>query len=307
MEAGRVTDPELIAGLYRAAFAPSTVSAYEREWQRFETFVREQGFRDRHLSDQLVYYIVHMALTGRGRKAPWFLSAARYILNEKKLPLDAITPFVQNVAAGGQRNQSMLTRDGGSVRLPFRRLHWSMLEKAIPEEDEDRLRDLVMLALGLRLYLRGGEFTTLTRSDVSFPDASRMEIKVRRHKTRATRPKDSHEIVDASPHPPLVRLMKEFLRQRGDHDGPLFLVDGAPPGPREVTEIIRRRMRQAGVPDVNVYSSHSLRIGGASEDARNGVSTTVIAARGGWEPGSTAVQGYLRMMEDLVGPETNQE
>jgi site-specific recombinase XerD len=93
-----------------------------------------------------------------------------------------------------------------------------------------------------------------------------------------------------------VALMKRFLRQRGDGKGWLFtdfrgkqLTTGA------ITSIVKKIADRTNC--LGHFSSHSLRIGGATAALEGGMSKEQIKAIGGW--GSDAVERYMRATEAI--------
>lgn len=96
-----------------------------------------------------------------------------------------------------------------------------------------------------------------------------------------------------------VDAVVSYLKQRGNAEGPLFLLSNGQPLTRAfLTDWIRKIVAAAGLS--GNYSSHSFRIGAATVAARNGVPDHAIQALGRWS--SNAYQGYIRTpAETLAG------
>ena len=93
--------------------------------------------------------------------------------------------------------------------------------------------------------------------------------------------------------PPLcaVHSVISYLASRGDRSGPLFLFQNGQPLSRALlTDWLRQILAAANVP--GNFSSHSIRIGAATVEARNGVPDHLIQALGRWS--SSAYQLYIR-------------
>ena len=93
-----------------------------------------------------------------------------------------------------------------------------------------------------------------------------------------------------------VKLLREYLQWRGDQPGPLFLDHkGGQLSTGAISSLVRRMAKENGFD--GCYSSHSLRIGGATAAMEGGMSKEQIQAIGGWT--SEAVQRYLRAREAM--------
>lgn len=274
-----------------ASLADSTIGSYAKQWQGFREFAEaQQGAGS--LRELLRRYVIFLHEGGRGAKAPAFVCAARLALTLAKGDLSVLDSSLDLLVAGAARETAMRTRDQRRQKEPFTMDVLRRVAGAIPGTDALRVRDLLLLALGRELLLRGSELLAITWEDVSlFPD--HMMVRFRRPKTQATMPKQAHR-VDACPGPVCcVALMRAFRAACGPVvAGRLFAgVDGT----RGITEVMRRRLAQCGVGDVSGYSSHSLRIGGSTDYVRAGSSAVELEARGGWAAGSGATHHYIRV------------
>lgn len=293
------------ADIIRGALAPSTQRAYATEMDRFHAFSAEQdelepGWSSQPMDVRFADYIVDMMRIGRGAQAPLFLAAARaWLRSAWRQCSEVVDDRLETLAQGAKRLTDLRTRDARVRRRPLTVDVLRQVAGAIPPDDPRGLDDLLVLVLSHAMMLRAGELAQLRFGDVQIR-GEELYVLVRREKTRATAPKDLHLVPECDPSRFLspLRLMRTYLeRHAGGPDDFLFRTPrGQPLSSRWTTAMIRRRLLAAGwdPEEVEVFASHSLRSGGATDMARQGAQPLVIAAVGGWDSRSGAVQGYVR-------------
>ena len=89
-----------------------------------------------------------------------------------------------------------------------------------------------------------------------------------------------------------VRALQMYLQMRPNVGGPLFLTSsGKPLERRVVSRVIKESVHRLGL-NSDMYDTHSLRVGRATDLAQQGVPDHVIRETGRWN--SNAYQKYLR-------------
>lgn len=167
------------------------------------------------------------------------------------------------------------------LRLPLRWFHLLEISK-LSHKDGSWLRDMALLSLGFLGMLRASEILSLEDHAFSihedFLSFSILRKKVNLRQTLTIRNIKGLDI-------DFVGIIKSFLL---DHPGKLFpfLTTAT------VSAIVQSRLRQIGL--FGKFSSHSLRIGGATFLAECGKSSTLICSIGGWSTKSSTLHRYIR-------------
>jgi integrase len=168
------------------------------------------------------------------------------------------------------------------------------------------MRDRAALVLGFAAMRRGAELVALDLTDVTeTPDGLIVFIR-----TSKTDPNSAgREVMIPFKSRPatcpvrIVRAWRTHLAEHGITTGRLVRsVDrhgriGESLSTRNLSVLIRRAALRADLPDLERYSAHSLRAGGATAAASAGVPAAWIAEQGGWAAGSRAVHGYIRAVD----------
>ena len=153
-----------------------------------------------------------------------------------------------------------------------------------------------MVSLGFYALLRVGEMTRshncLQLDDILAMESS-LQITFRTYKhskgQAATIQVKSRSPSTSCP----VYLLHQYLHLRGKKAGALFLKeDGKIPSRLEFWEWLQTVIKACGVPP-NVYNTHSLRKGGATNMARSGHTEEQIRLYGRWK--SSAYKQYIRL------------
>lgn len=169
-------------------------------------------------------------------------------------------------------------------------------------ERERALRNAAMVSLMMRSGLRASDVTGLDLDDVMSEDGEPVAVWVggtdgMRTKNRRRR---LAPIVDETP-----KLLRRYLRRRGDAPGPLFLgrkahtADGSG---RLKSAAVQRVVRRAAEVCGMEVSCHDLRRGFAVESARRGVDRGWIKSVAGWS-NDQMLDRYLGSERDKVAVE----
>ena len=145
---------------------------------------------------------------------------------------------------------------------------------------------------GLRAsdYLRTAPGRGLNRSDIRFAaDGTSCACRLRVQKTRQSGPPEVIHLPATGTSTCPVRALRLYCGQRdgraSEADALFITDDGAPLSRRTLSDVLRRRFGSG-------FSTHSLRIGIATEAARVGVTESTIQRLGRWR--SSAYLGYVR-------------
>ncbi|MBO0876140.1 MAG: site-specific integrase [Pseudonocardia sp.] len=169
-------------------------------------------------------------------------------------------------------------------------------------------RDHALLLLGVVMFARRSEMAALDWDDLT-DAAEGMLIRIRMSKTDTDAQGESVPVLyGAFPGTDPIRVLarwRDTLAARGIAGGPVLrsVTKGGTIGGRlstkSINTIVARRARLAGLGDG--YSAHSLRAGAATIAHLNGAPVATICRLGRWTPGSRAVLGYIRSVDQWKG------
>lgn len=278
--------------LAEGSLAPSTWVTYQREWRLFQAFAEVEKASPLPASAELVgRYVAWMVEMGRGGMTSVAVAAVGKIhdLEGKQNPIGG--RWLRMVVEGAEREAAKGRRIRPRDPLPVS----AVLQFASQPQGALWLRDLAVLVLGMRAMRRAAELRALRQDDVWFKDDV-LVVRVCRQKNDQ---KAAGQLVYIEPTGKLtcpVGVMREYLRQRGEHQGWLFEADGGRQlSTGAISSIVKKVASNAGLK--GWFSSHSLRIGGATAAMAGGMTKEQIKAIGGWT--SDAVDRYLRAVEPL--------
>jgi len=144
----------------------------------------------------------------------------------------------------------------------------------------DERRDLAILRVLIDTGIRRAECAALRVNDVTF-DSERLWVEM--GKGRRSRP--------VTLHAKTIKAIDRYLRLRPRHahhrEDALWLGKRGPLGDGGVLQIVRRRGRQAGLPDLH---PHALRHLAAHNDADDGMSVPDMMNKFGWRDPSMALR-----------------
>ena len=155
--------------------------------------------------------------------------------------------------------------------------------------------------LAFHAFLRVGEITMSASGSDNLLKYSDMKLKTKTIELQFRNYKHSH-----GQHPRLmiinsqrdrslcpVKAIREYVKYRGQEDGPLFVTDAGKPLSRAHFSAVFKSCLNMLHVDVSEYNTHSFRIGAASWAAIKGMSDSQIREMGRWR--SDAYRKYIRI------------
>lgn len=288
-----------------ASLAPSSQKIYSKAWSIFHDFAVSQGFQPDSSQVSASHIALFIAYLFGRKCAPktisTYLSAVSYVhkLKHNSDPTDSF--LVKKLVAGSYRLCPSV-----DMRLPItvqvlNKLLSSLVHTAKNPFELVLFRAMFLFAFSA--FARVGEIATSgsTANLVQFQDVSILRSKNNnpvvhvhfsnfKHNVRMQR----HSI--SFGHGPssfsAVVSLENYLKYRGCHMGPLFLMlDNAPVARNYFDKVLHSCLQFCGL-DSTLYKGHSFRIGAASLAAEQGHSDAHIRACGRWH--SNAFRKYIR-------------
>ena len=278
------------------AYAPNTVTAYERDAQKFASWCERRGYSSFPATPALVLEFVEAC--GRdclARTVQRHLIAVGMLhrLNGVSDPTTGhdVTLALRRLA---RARRSPPRQARGLAHAELR----SMLA-AMPRTLVGR-RDAAMLALGYEILGRRAEIVSLCDTDLEFRENGTLRVTISRSKcdqtglgrfafaSRDTATLVANWIAERGPVFPFLfcPIYREQPIERGLH--PVTLV-----------RAVRAAAKRAGVSQHLELSGHSLRVGAAQELLLRGFDTVAIARAGGWRSIAT-LSRYLEAAQHSV-------
>lgn len=289
--------------LIGASYASSTLLNYQRAWSRFQD-TREALGRSLALPatrDEVLLHVAHLKLRGLGAATiRASLSAIGWKHKVEGLPDPTKDYLVSRILTG-------VSRVKANPPKQVRPISFSLLHKlvdilpSVTQPDFDRTLFKAALLLAYHGAFRAGE---LTHSG-SIKHTLRIENVILFHereltKVRLTLPTYKHAKDKAvlllapspEPHHCPVQALLAYLRHRPPIPGVLFLTKtGAPLSRNSLALTLKRGISLLGL-NPNLYNTHSLRVGRATDLALSGEPDAVIRETGRWA--SNAFRKYIR-------------
>ena len=297
-----------LAALQELGIAPSTHRTYQAGWNHFTGFCRLYDITPAPATETtLRYYCVHAYRSISHASILVYLAAIRY----QHLQLGYRDPLVDKpllsyLCKGIRRHQG----NQGRERLPLTSALLSTLQHLLRQSDSIATHDKrvvwAAVTLGFHAFLRGGEFTTTTshrynpnrhllRRDLTL-QSDKIILTVKASKTDPYSTTCTLPVAATNTSTCPVRAMRKFLNSTHHSSHlPLFILhSGDFLTKAHLTSVIRTLLQASGLTPAQAkkYSSHSLRIGAATEAAAAGLPTWLIQAAGRWK--SSAYQRYIR-------------
>lgn len=273
------------------ALAANTRTRYQKEWQHFEAFALRHNWNPMPaISELLGNYATWMEMIGRGGSVKVALAAIKWhhdIANvkfNKDRQLDLIVEGIEREIA---RKKVPRQRDP----LPVNALRtYATLN---PAEHRHWLRNLTLAVLGVRAMRRASELRNLRVADVQLgPRKMTLLIRKQKNDQHAKGQQIFIDATDTATCP--VALMQRYLASRNNVSEWLFdSNNGGQLSTGAISSIVRKIAKVTNT--AGTFSSHSLRIGGATAALEGGLTKEQVQAIGGWT--SEAVQLYMRARE----------
>lgn len=298
----------LVQKLSGAALAKTSVSQYNKTWETFMKFSKDQLGQNPVLPistkdvGRFIAWLFEQGLAPATIRARACHLAHFHKMEGHEDPLKNY--FIQKLLQGCSK-----LRPGGDTRLPITRdlLHKIIraLGFVVPSKTLQITLEAMFL-LAFHAFLRVGEITSsasahnpnlLMRKHVTFmgnpTNAVSVTFSTYKH-SHSGHPTTLHIAAAGAGQPDPVGALETYMqvtKQLTPND-PLFLYRGKPLTRLVFSDYLNRALRFSGV-DPQFYKSHSFRIGAATTAALNGVSDQSIKAWGRWS--SDAYQRYIRI------------
>lgn len=157
-------------------------------------------------------------------------------------------------------------------------------------------RDAALLQIAFFGAFRRSEIVAIRYEDIEWKDQG-IDILIPHSKTDQTNQGQYCAIPYGHEHLCPVKALKRWLTQSGITNGPIFRrirpqghLASIPLVPLSVSNILKKRAHDAGVPHAENFSSHSLRRGLATSACRDGASLPAIMRQGRWKNINTVLE-----------------
>ncbi len=276
----------------RAATSENTRQTYRSAIRQFEKW----GGRLPCNSDTLLHYIRDRSTIINPRTLDLHLTAISQWHRFQHLPDPTQTPTVKKVLKGNRRLHAKPKHKAKALDL-------NSLKRLIEHLDSQRsstkkIRDKALILIGYFGGFRRSELATLTMENISW-HSDGMIINLTKSKTNQECDDQLRAIPSSNPPFCAVYALKKWLQIAKITEGFIFRgvtrwehVNDASLSPASINAILKEYAAQAGLNDVELISSHSLRRGMATSAGRAGVDFALIKKQGGWKQDST-VWGYI--------------
>ena len=262
-----------------ASIQTTTANQYQHHWQSFRNFVSQQLQQQPQLPSQtnhICLFIVHLANTGLSLSTiRTYLSAIAFVHKMRNHP-DPTTAFIITKTLQGIKNTSAMTPD---KRLPITKpiLHQllqSLTYAVTTNYDQTLWRSIFLLAY--HACLRAGELT-LSKNPSNVLQLSQVSIAQDHITIQFTSYKHSNgrtPLITIQSQPPgqpcPVDSLRRYLTVRRKNPGHLFInQDASPVTIQQFSAVLHTTASLSSLPP-NQYSTHSFRIGKATQMASDG-------------------------------------
>ena len=287
------------------SLAPSTQRLYAAACKRYTSFCQQLNLTPFPTSQRhLTAFAAHLAHSKSAATVTTYVAAVKHQHLTRGWAEDLISsPLLSLTLRGIRRHQTRhITRRPISYQVLENILHH--LQHHYPANHHDRLMLMAAFSLAFHALLRVSEFTspsiytrnhhsTLRRKDVNICQHT-LHLRIRASKTDQAGFGQSL-IIGCSGKPSCpVSLIKLHLQQcHHPNSRPLFhFRNGKHLTPTSFSAILKESLQAAGE-NPRAYSTHSLRIGGATAAAAAGVEPALIQDLGRWR--STCYKRYTRV------------
>jgi integrase len=297
-------DLERITRATEAARSPGTHKIYQYAWEQWATWCAERGFEPLPADPAaMCAFMTQRVADGLAviSLSP-FISVINYVHSAHGLPNPNENRAVRQVRDGLRRTYGV---------APVRQAHpLSVAEIRTLVTSIDRAtlagaRDTAFILIGYAGALGIGELAALALDDLeSRPDG--IVLRIRRSKTDRNAA-GAKVAVARGKHPDTdpVAALQHWLQLRGTTPGPVFVpLRGGATGERGLAphtfgRLLKARANEAGLPNAERITGHSLRAGHATEAHRAGVPIARIAAQTRHKDLSVLFDRYIRPVDAL--------
>jgi integrase len=277
------------------AQAPQTRRAYASAWRHFSSWCREAGRDPLPASPDTLKLFLTAHLDSLAIKTLDQRIAAVVDKHRSQKLEPPYTYELRELMKGARRQKGTAANRKDALTAPDLR---KICAELLRQKTALAIRDRAILTLGFAGMMRRSEIAALDLADIRFAPKG-VAISIRRSKTD----QEAHgrefgvfhaKHAKACP----VRSMRAWLYLRGREPGPLFTTNWrCGEGTRRITpatigETVKRCAKMIGL-DATAYAGHSLRAGGITAAAEDGVPESLIMQRSGHRSVQT-VTGYVR-------------
>jgi len=194
------------------------------------------------------------------------------------------------IAYGVERNTP---KEPKVPKLAFRYFHLEAL--AAMRKDEYYYRDLSLCILGMFALMRAAELADLRKKDLHYQSDGSFILSFLRKKADLDSSPTQIRIASlVGLKVPVITILRTYLTFVKNPDDRLFYSSkGKPLSASSISVILQTRLTSLNF--TGVFTSHCLRVGGATFMAEQGKSESEIKSLGGWK-GNT----FLRYIRDIV-------
>ena len=288
-----------MSDLVQRSYAPTTVPLYLRHWKHFKSFLIETNLPALWPSppNHIALYVASLANSGRSPSSIRIALAAVAWFHKINNSVDHTKNFtVLRMLKGLQK---------GSPRVKKEPITRDILHKLL---DNLTIRDNHYLSIMIKsafllLYhgcFRVGEVSkskhilhTLKIENISFINhpCTHANFKLVSHKYSKGETTIAIKVGHIPAYCP-IRSLLEYLKLRSQTPGPLFLLEtGSPLDRATIAKCLSSSLANSGLQS-NLFSTHSFRVGRATDLALSGVSESLLRETGRWS--SNAFLKYLR-------------
>ena len=281
------------------AVAPNTRRTYTAGEQRFLDYCHLCHWQPYPATDfMLSCFCAFLARSVRPGTISVYLQAVRNAHIEQGLEDPLVDSWLlKRVLKGVQRCHGTETvKPRLPITMPVLRRLIAACCQCSAMSEHDRCLYQSVLTLAFFGFLRCAEIVEgLSRESITFQSGS-IQILLRRSKADPLGKGVKIDVGPAAPPCcPVQALLAYLARSRHlDPTGPLFvLASGKPLTRSALVETVRMLLNIAEVPNAQLYSGHSFRIGAATTAAMAGVPDSLIRAAGRWQ--SDVCLRYMRI------------
>ena len=276
---------------------PGTRDVYMRSWNRFHKFAQQYGLQTLPASsDTIALFISYLAPNYAYSSIRTFVSAIAYHQKINGFPDPTQTFYIQKALSGLKKSKPDYKQSPAITITILHDIINSIQQQQLASHQKALFRALCLTAFFA--LCRVSEIAeTPAKHNLQFQDVSYLPkpprfvicFKSFKHSTSpaAIALNEQHPI-NICP----VHALRMYIQKRGSAPGPLFITSSNKPISRkDITDILHNALALKGY-NPKLYTTHSLRIGGATHAAKLGLSPLLIQRLGRWN--SSAYLRYIR-------------
>ncbi|MDC0615975.1 tyrosine-type recombinase/integrase [Candidatus Pelagibacter sp.] len=280
--------------------AKNTVRAYKSDFNDFQIFCAQNGFRSLPSEPKIVsLYLTHLSTkAAKMSTLKRRLVSIGVIHKLKGLYLDTKHPSIVENIMGIKRRKGSIQKSKKPILINYLKTIINVIDQ-VNEEEIKKLRDRSIILIGFSGGFRRNELISLDCDDLNFVPEG-LKINIKRSKTDQFGEGFTKALpyFDSSKYCPVLSL-KNWIELSGISSGPVFrrFVKGSKLSEKRLTDqtvalLIKEYLNLAGI-DAKNYSAHSLRSGFATSAAESGAEERSIMAMTGHKS-TEMVRRYIK-------------